>query len=197
MLSSISALDQVYRWCAAQPLHSITAGIYARIAKDSHLTKIYKISDRHWRIVNEGHQRTFRIPADLGYPDIKRSKGVTGYKDEGEWRYIHTSGLPVTEIVLSQQAQRHLHLISSTAEISFEAASPDEASFEAEDLRAIHVVLGGAPPESICNITINGNLRKIPADAKGQISIKLPTSVIATVSTDDGDRDKKTQQASN
>ena len=63
---------QVYRWCASQPLHSITAGTYAKIAKDSHLTKIYKISAGHWRIVGDRYLRTFRIPVALGFPDMVR-----------------------------------------------------------------------------------------------------------------------------
>lgn len=195
MLSSISALHQVYRWCAAQPLHSITAGTYARIAKDSHLTKIYKITDKHWRIVNQGHLRTFRIPARFGYPDIARSKGVTGFKDEGEWRYIHTSGLPETEIVLGSEPHAHLHLVSSTAEIKFTAQAPDQASFEAYDRRPIHLVLGGAPPEGFCTININGDERRIPASAAGRISIELPASVIATVSA--GSRGQEIQQVAN
>lgn len=183
MLSSISALHQVYRWCADQPMHSITAGIYARLAKDSHLTKIYKISDQHWRLVNEGHLRTFRIPASFGFPDIARSTGVTGYKDAGEWRYVHTSGLKETQLVLSNQPAQHLYLISSSAEISFSADGPHQAKFEAHDQRKVQVVLGGAPPEEPCTIVINGAQHKIVADAEGRISIELPETVVATVST--------------
>ncbi|MGI9239702.1 MAG: polysaccharide deacetylase family protein [Verrucomicrobiales bacterium] len=183
MLSSISALHQVYRWCEKQPLHSITAATYARIAKDSHHTEIYKIADRHWRIVNEGHLRTFRVPARLGFPDIAACVGVTGFKDEGAWRYIHTSGLPETHLVLGDQAPRHLFLISSSAEIKFSAGAPDRAEFEAKDLRPIHVVLGGAPPGQACAVSVNGEERQVHADESGEISIILPTAVIAKIST--------------
>ena len=183
MLSSISALHQVYRWCASQELHSITAGTYARIARDSHHTEIYKIADRHWRIVNEGHLRTFRIPAELGFPDMVASVGLTGFKDEGAWRYIHTAGLPETHIVLRDRPQQHLHLTSSSAEIKFTAEAPDRVSFEATDLRPIQVVLGGAPPGEPCTVIINGDERQLRSDDRGQISIELPAAVIATVRT--------------
>ena len=195
MLSSISALHQVYRWCADQPLHSITAGTYARLAKDSHLTKIYKVSDSHWRIVNEGYLRTLRIPKTLGYPDIAKSSGVTGYKDEGDWRYIHTSGQKETDIVLSSKPKQHLFLVSSTAEIKFAAKTAETASFEAHDLRSVHVVLGGAPANKACKININGEERQIKANKLGQISIELPQSVAASVIVGDGEKESK--QAAN
>jgi len=195
MLSSISALHQVYRWCAAQPLHSITAATYARIARDSHLTKIYRVSGAHWRIVNEGHLRTLRLPAKLGYPDIARSVGVTGFNDAGDWRYIHTSGLAETHLVLASEPQPHLRLVSSTAEINFTALAADSANFETRDLRPIRVVLGGAPADHICSIVVNGNEHRIRSDADGRLSIELPNSAVATVST--GRAAQETEQAAN
>ena len=183
MLSSISALHQVYRWCAEQPLHAITAATYARIARDGHLTKIYKISDAHWRIVNEGHLRTVRIPASMGYPDIARSAGITGFKDADEWRYVHTSGLKETHLVLSEGPTRHLYLVSSSAEIKFETDGADKAKFQTQDLRDIEVVLGGAEPRRACAIEVNGRHRSLTADEAGRITIDLPQSAAATVRT--------------
>ena len=182
MLSSISALDQIYRWCMKEPLHPITAGTYARLAKDSHLTKIYKISNSHWRFVNEGYLRTFRIPKSLGYPDIAKSKGITGYNDLGDWRYVHTSGLKTTELILSSTKKQHLFLVSSSAEIKFESKGADKASFEARSQREIKIKLGGAPPEEPCTITINGEEQTLIADSKGNLSIKVPATTNASVS---------------
>ena len=65
------------------------------------------------------------------------SVGVTGFNDQGSWRYIHTAGLPETEIVLADEPPQHLHLISSSAEITFSDIAPERAEFEARDLRPI------------------------------------------------------------
>jgi len=183
MISSLSALHQVYRWCEAQPMHAITAGMYARIAKDSHFTKIYKLSSNRWRLVNDGHLRTFRIPTKLGYPDLDKSVGVTGFNDKGDWRYVHTSGQKETILSLTKTPPSRLYLVSSSAEIEFSLTDPNKLGFNASDQRKIEVVIGGAEPGEVCNIVANGAERSLTANAKGMLTLTLPKSVVASVST--------------
>ena len=177
-MGAFRALEKIHNWAVSQPLHSITAFTYAKIARDSWKTRIFEKGPKHWQIINGGDQRTFRLSASLGKPDMTLSKGVTGYTKEGEWHYIHTNGQRITEIALSDAPEPHLFLEKSSAEIEFQELTKASAVFKTEDLRAIRVVFGGVAPDSEWLAVVNESAspETFKADQEGRLVVSLPVS---------------------
>jgi polysaccharide biosynthesis protein PelA len=180
-MSSLRALEKIMDWCQSQPLHALTARDYARIVKDAYRTRIYPLGPRRWLVSNEGQLRTLRFAASAGTPDMALCKGVTGYVVEGDLLYVHTSGLPVTEIVLADKPAAALHLVQSTAEIDFTTLTANLAEFSAKDVRSVQATFAGLPPQTSCRIVVNGQKLNLKTNAQGQLPLNLPASATVTL----------------
>ncbi len=86
-LASVSALKTVYNWAMKQ--HPIPEFVsqYAKKVLDFRSTAV-GILNGGWLVRNSGNLRTLRAPVGMGYPDMKRSKGVVGYRVAGGLEYI-------------------------------------------------------------------------------------------------------------
>lgn len=177
-LSSLRALEKIYHWCAGQKLHNMTALEFTKMSRDSRNTRVIQLAPLHWKLVNEGRQRTFRLPAALGQPDLARSRGVAGWVTHGDQMFIHTTGSAETELVLTgagrTSGKPHPYLVESSAEVKWQTFSPTRLELEARDLRPIDVIFGGLTPGLECQVTVNSASGKKSADASGQISLTLP-----------------------
>ncbi len=174
-LGSLRALEKIHDWALSQPLHSLTALEYAKIARDSYGTRIYQTGPAAWTLVNQGHQRTFRLPATAGTPDLAACRGVVGYRVVGEVLYVHTKGDPVSQLVMAQKPTPRLHLESSQGEIQWQELTARKAKFAVQERRPKHtLVLAGSAPEKTWRVTIGGSkASEAKADANGRIALEL------------------------
>ena len=185
-LSSMRALEKIYRWAAEQKLHSVTALDFVKLTKDARETRIVELAPKHWRLSNAGELRTFRYPASLGLPDLRASRGVTGWTEHEGQIYVHTQGLKETELALLQNGDKppvHGHLAESSAEVRWHQFSPGRFDLEATDLRPIGMTFAGLPAGAVCDVTVNGQTEKKAADNAGQLPLTLPgqTRLLLTV----------------
>jgi hypothetical protein len=176
-LSSLRALEKIHHWASEQQLHNITALEFVKLSKDARTTRIIALGPRHWRLVNGGSLRTFRLPASVGVPDIARSRGVTGWTRHEDQIYIHTQGNPETELMLADAATvtPHPFMEQSSAEVHWQTFSPTRLDFEVHDLRAVEIVFAGLSKQAVCDITINDRTAQLVADASGRLSLTLPS----------------------
>jgi polysaccharide biosynthesis protein PelA len=174
-LGSLRALEKIHDWCLERPLHSMTTADYARLIRDSYHTKIYQSGPRSWVLINEGQQRTFRIPATLGVPDFAASNGVIGYRKINDQHYIHTAGKRVTQLTLKDaNTTPHLYLESSQGSISWQKLEPAAASLTVRELRPKHeLVFAGSKPGASWKAVVNGAAKTITADDAGRIVFEL------------------------
>jgi hypothetical protein len=171
---ALKALTQVHDWCLAQPLHSLTAVEYTRVARDAFHTAIYEAGKREWLLVNEGNLRTYRMESRLGVPDMEKSRGITGWLVSGNQMYVHTRGDTVSRLVLTDAPRPHLHLESCQGEITWKEMSSKRVRCRIQELRPYHeLVLAGAPPDSTWIVSINGREIRKSADAAGRLVIGL------------------------
>jgi hypothetical protein len=180
-LASLRSLEKMYGWCMEQPLHAITARQYAQIVRDAAGTRVYETAPGRWLISNAGQVRTFRLPAGMNTPDIAASKGVTGWLRQGDALYIHTRGLPVTELVLGGNPKPHLRLAQCSAEIEFRSLSPTKAEFSVTDLRPVQAAFAGAPPRTVCQLLVNGQTLRLESDDQGRLTLNLPATADVTI----------------
>jgi len=89
--ASLNALKKVYDFALSQEVTPIYLSEYALRVLDYRETAIIR-RGKGFIIKNAGYLRTLRIPASLGFPDIEKSKGIVGFKREGDFIYIHLDG---------------------------------------------------------------------------------------------------------
>lgn len=175
-LSSLRALEKIHHWAAEQKLHNITALEFVKLTRDARETRVIALGPRHWRLVNGGHLRTFRLPASLGIPDIARSSGVTGWTQHEDQIYIHTSGKSETDLLLVEpgKATPHPYLQQCSAEVRWLVFSPTQFDLEVKDLRAVELVFAGLAKQSACTVHIDGRDEQHVADDSGRLNLTLP-----------------------
>ncbi len=100
--SSLKALKEVYDYALSQDITPLYGSEYIRKVLDFRNTAIIKIKEG-FIVKNEGFIRTLRVPKGWGYPDLLRSKGVTGFKEERDFIYIHLDNSGEYRIILSPE----------------------------------------------------------------------------------------------
>ena len=182
---AMQALTDIFDWCLDQPLHSLTASQFAALTRDSHQTKIFRTAPRRWTALNEGHLRTYRLPVELGVPDIAACTGVTGYSRHEKWHFIHTDGSEKSVIALADRPAPFLHLRSSSGEISFTHRNEKDTGFRVHDFRPVHVELAGIRTGARVLIDVNGERHSANAGKNGSVRIKLPAEAEVKVAVID------------
>ena len=177
-VASVHALETIYDWVIAQPLHALPVSTYARLARDARATAVFSAGPDRWIIVNRGDSRTLRLPAALAARlDLAQSRGLTGWKTEGDQAYLHTDGrsaVTLTLAVADTLAPTHPRLESSSAEIAFLTLAPTTAAFTVSDLRPVNTVFAGLRPSASVRATINGQTQTLLATAAGTLALTLP-----------------------
>lgn len=89
-VASVRVLNKVYKWALRR--HPIPEFVsqYAKKVLDFRSTAVAETGDG-WIIRNSGNIRTLRVPASWGYPDMKTSRGVIGYRMINGREYIALS----------------------------------------------------------------------------------------------------------
>jgi len=181
-LASVRALTRLYDWALEQELHAVTATDYARSVRDAFGTRIFRHSPTHWRMVNAGKCRTFRLPwVNATRPDLSACRGVTGYRRVDDSLYVHTDGSPRVELVLSANPARRPYLTSSTAPITFQRRDAAGLGFKVKDFRPVTVNLGGFTPGTGVSVTVDGAASTAQSDEEGSIRLRLPASASVEV----------------
>lgn len=82
------ALEDVYNWVLARNPHAIYTSDYVDKVLDFNRTVVAR-SGAGWLIRNRSDLRQLRLPISAGYPDLAASRGVIGFSDHNDQRYIH------------------------------------------------------------------------------------------------------------
>jgi len=174
------ALRDVYDWCLKQPLHSVTARDFVRLAMDARATRITASGNKRWVMENAGLCRTFRVPESFGPPNLERSEHVTGFNTEEGQTYVHTDGQPRAVLDFTPKAKSSTRpwLVSSSGEIHLTQVTLKEIEGTVRDLRDNDLTLAGLPSDSRFQVVLTGTKQdeKVTAqvDKRGVLRLKLP-----------------------
>ena len=183
-LSSCRALERILEWCMSQSLHPITALQFASLVRDAHQTQIYALGPNHWRMVNRGDLRTFRLPQSAGIPDLSQCKGITGYKQDHDVLYVHTTGQPVVELVLATPGKDLApwpYLVEATADVTIQRQSRGEMTFSVAGWDRVAIELGGLPSGIQCPMTLAGKPNVLTTGKAGHARMTLPPGSTVSV----------------
>ncbi|RMH37572.1 MAG: hypothetical protein D6690_02000 [Nitrospirae bacterium] len=141
--ASLAALHTVYRWALEQDVFPVYASQYIRKVLDFQTLTIAK-QDEQWQIRGAQHLRELRIPRALGFPDLRRSRGVVGFSDHEEVRYLHLSGDDEIVVALATDPPREPYIGSGNVRISQWTHGPQRLAFQAHhdfplDLRMANI----------------------------------------------------------
>lgn len=146
-IGSLKALKKVYDWALKQPVFPVYASTYIRKVIDFHDLAIARDGDG-WRIFGGDEVRTLRIPRRMGLPDLGRSEGVLGWWDEGDARYIHLDGRPVSRLFLGERPSAPPRLARANARLQLVPGG-----WRFEGYRPLEIELSGADK---CRVLIDG-----------------------------------------
>lgn len=87
-VAAVRALEKVYRWAMAQPAMSQFISEYVPRVHDFYRGELARGGDGAWVIPNHGALRSVRLPRSMGWPDLRRSRGVVGMEVGADGRYL-------------------------------------------------------------------------------------------------------------
>ena len=110
-LASFKALNEVYSWAVAQKTSKLYASQYIKKARGFYQTSIGKTVDG-FEIKNSGFLRTVRFDKKI-HINMKRSRGVAGYKHHKDTTYVTLDSRENHLVVLSKKQQNSPYLIDA------------------------------------------------------------------------------------
>ncbi len=114
---SLDALKRAYDYAVRQHPIPLFTSDYIAIVHDFYRTAILR-SGAGWLIRNRGDLRTLRLPESLGYPDMLRSRGIVGYRQEKGFCYIHLDGRKKVLLKTRPRPGNYPHLIESNGRVT-------------------------------------------------------------------------------
>ena len=179
-IGSLKALKDVLDWCQTQNLHSMTAHDYAEMVRDSCDTEILQTGEQSWRLITSGKLRTFRLPVTATAPDLRRSRGVQGWRRTPQGLYVHTDGSPVVELILGEQKDAKDRvtdgpfLLSSSAPLVSRQRPGGALQLVVDDfLPNCHVQVGGLVPGSHWELGGADAQEHLTVNQDGNLYLKL------------------------
>ncbi len=97
-VAGLRALRTVIAWALRQRTDPVFPSHFARIAVDFGHAVVAR-GAHSWYISDAGAAQEWRIPARLGYPRLRGSRGLAGFDRHGAVRYIHIAPVPAGKTV--------------------------------------------------------------------------------------------------
>ena len=114
--ASYIALKDIYDWVVKQDFtHIFTSEYPAKVTNfyDASLAK----EGNSWLLRGFDNLRTLRIPKTMGYPIMKKSYGIAGYKDAGKDLYVHLDQKRSKILTLGSKNKDQNYLIDANARL--------------------------------------------------------------------------------
>ena len=112
-LASVKALESVFDWAMEQDLMPIFTSEYIPKVLEFYDGSISKINDGLWLFSGVNNLLNIRVLKTFGTPDINLSIGVSGYKDDGDSRYISLVGKDDKKLIIRDKSKDESYLVSA------------------------------------------------------------------------------------
>ncbi len=114
--ASYVALKDIYDWTLKRDLNHIFTSEYPPKVTDFYNVSLANSGDR-WLLKGFYDLRTVRVKKSMGYPILRDSIGVAGYKDEGSYSYVHLDGRKNKILTLVDKREDEGYLVESNAKL--------------------------------------------------------------------------------
>ncbi|MDX8389573.1 MAG: bifunctional glycoside hydrolase 114/ polysaccharide deacetylase family protein [Mariprofundaceae bacterium] len=116
--ASLSALQRVYDWSMQQETLPVWVSEYVdKVEAYAHAVAAKRL-DGSWVLRSSPALKTVRITKEMGWPNLRKSRGIAGVRDLKQGRYLHLTGKETRyELHLQKRAPTQPHLIRANASI--------------------------------------------------------------------------------
>jgi hypothetical protein len=112
---ALKALEEVYQYALSQPVTPLYLSDYAKRVQGQYYSALLKVDKNSYQWKGLRPPSTVRVSQNQ-FPDMAKSRGVAGFHDSGNIRFIHLTGNNPLLVLTSQQPDGPL-LDSANAEI--------------------------------------------------------------------------------
>lgn len=169
--ASLHALVKIYDWVSQRDFFNLYVSEYAPKVVDFTRIALAR-SGQGWVIRTAGKLKQLRIPAAMGYPDLKLSEGIAGYADEGEVRYLHMADSRC-KLVLSAKPPEQPYLASANGSLIDWHAESRGLGMRLQGHLNLVFSLGGV---NACRVISDGVKLNGKAEAGGLLAYRLPVT---------------------
>lgn len=160
-LASLQALLDVYNWAMQQELFPVYTSAYADKVLDFNRTTIAR-SGNGWQVRNKGDLRQLRLPISAGYPDLLASRGVVGFVDHNDQRYIHLAPGGEAFLVMTSLPPKRAWLAAAAAEVESFSWTPKGMKLKVTAHADGFIRFGGGTG---CKLVSGGRLLAVKQDS--------------------------------
>lgn len=176
---SLAALDEIYQYALRQSVTPLFLSDYARRVQAQYYSALTVNQEGGFQWRGLETPTTVRVDTSQ-YPDLELSKGVAGYRDVGDLRFVHLAG-PGAILHLSQSPVRGPYLESTNAKITDWRRERVEGAWrlraELSGHQPIEVIVAGATQ-------CTNRSRPVMTQVRGPNTLAFRTAVDQTVSLD-------------
>lgn len=173
-LAALKALKDVYAWARSQPLHPVTTGSYARIARSFYDMRLSRLEEGRYLLEGAPLLRTVRFDSEERDPDLSRSLGVIGYNRHQGSLYVHLDEKAPREVVFSSSAVTLPHVAEANFEITRFERREDSLRFQKRGWWSSQMVLAGLEPGRGYRMRSGASSKTADADASGRLALSFP-----------------------
>ena len=120
--AGMQSLDKVFAYAMAQETTPVFVADYARQVLDFQHLAVARTPEG-WRVRGAAHLRTLRLPAVMGFPDLKKSSAIAGFRAGSANSYIHLGG-DAALLALQATSPTTPYLVSANARVeNFESVT--------------------------------------------------------------------------
>lgn len=167
--ASLKALQEAYDWALTQQLFPVRTSTYVARVQDFFRTTIARTEDG-WLIRNNGDLRQIRVPQQAGYPDLETGRGLLGFSDYNDQRYIHLAAGGESLLKLTRTAPGRPFLLTAAATINSLRKTANNIALSVTTEADGYLRFGNADG---CRI-VSDTAQKDPKDSGSTLSILIP-----------------------
>lgn len=142
--ASLKALQTVYEWALQQEPFPLWLSEYVGKVQDFREIVIARRLDRGWQIYSSGAARTLRLDPQVGWPDLERSKGIIGFRDLPQGRYVSLDGRPQITLYLTHRTPQIPYLESSNGSALYWRSTPEGTAFRLKGQVPLRLRIAGS-----------------------------------------------------
>ncbi|WP_121009231.1 endo alpha-1,4 polygalactosaminidase [Hydrogenivirga caldilitoris] len=154
--ASLNALKRVYEYALSERTNPMFLSEFAAQVLDFRETALLK-EGNGFRIKNSGHLRTLRVDRSMGYPDLRKSKGVIGFYERGNDIYVNLDGTGNYYLEFTKEKVNWFNLEETNGQVESAKRENGRIHLAIRAYVPLEVKLDTGP----CNVSING--KRLPS----------------------------------
>jgi len=172
--AALNALKRTLTWCQSRPCCPLYATEYIALVQGFRTGRVWRVAPGRYLVRENGQCRTVRFDACGQAVDMIRSRGVLGWRREGERLYVTLDASDEHVIQLGERA-RGAYLERANALLRAVALSTAEIRFTARTFLPARVRFGGLVPASVYTMRVDRvEADHVTVDSAGFLAVTFP-----------------------